>query len=52
MLLFVADGSRPNKATKGVVSKGIEFTASGKITDDFNLDFGLANFEAEDAKGD
>ncbi|MFW0743595.1 TonB-dependent siderophore receptor [Aliarcobacter butzleri] len=49
---LLADGSRPNRATKGVVSKGIEFTASGKITDDFNLDFGLANFEAEDAKGD
>ncbi|WP_323658617.1 TonB-dependent siderophore receptor [Aliarcobacter butzleri] len=49
---LLGDGSRPNRATKGVVSKGIEFTASGKITDDFNLDFGLANFEAEDAKGD
>ncbi|KLD97267.1 TonB-dependent siderophore receptor [Aliarcobacter butzleri] len=49
---LLADGSRPNRATKGVVSKGIEFTAQGKITDDFNLDFGLANFEAEDAKGD
>lgn len=36
----------------GVVSKGFELGVQGNLTDDFSLDFGLANFEAEDAKGD
>ena len=31
----------------GVVSKGFEFSIAGKITDNFNLDFALANFEAK-----
>ena len=34
------------------MSKGFEIGASGKITDDFNLDFGLVNFEAKDANGE
>ncbi|WP_418186171.1 TonB-dependent siderophore receptor [Aliarcobacter vitoriensis] len=39
------------RSAKGVVSKGFEFNATGKITDNLNLDFGLANFEAKNAKG-
>ncbi|MFV7791531.1 TonB-dependent receptor domain-containing protein, partial [Aliarcobacter lanthieri] len=35
------------RSAKGVVSKGFEFNATGKITDNLNLDFGLANFEAK-----
>ncbi|WP_418184788.1 TonB-dependent siderophore receptor [Aliarcobacter vitoriensis] len=37
------------KAAKGVVSKGVEFDISGEITDNWNLSFGIANFEAKDA---
>lgn len=39
------------RAASGVESKGVEFIASGKLTDNLGLDFGLANFEAKDAKG-
>lgn len=35
----------------GVVSKGFEVGASGQITDNLSLDFGLANFEAENPDG-
>lgn len=38
--------------SEGVTSKGFEFDVSGKVTDNFTLDFGIANFEAEDANGD
>jgi outer membrane receptor for ferric coprogen and ferric-rhodotorulic acid len=36
----------------GVTSKGFEFDIAGQITDNFSMDFGLANFEAEDANGE
>ena len=36
------------KASEGVTSKGIEMDISGEITDNFTLDFGIANFEAKD----
>jgi outer membrane receptor for ferric coprogen and ferric-rhodotorulic acid len=39
------------EAKDGVVSKGFEMGVSGKITDNLDLDFGLANFEAENADG-
>ena len=39
------------EAKDGVVSKGFEIGTSGKVTDNFSLDFGLANFEAESADG-
>ncbi|WP_151948044.1 TonB-dependent siderophore receptor [Aliarcobacter butzleri] len=39
------------KVAKGVVSKGVELNISGEIADNFNLDFGLANFEAEQENG-
>lgn len=35
----------------GVVSKGFEVGVSGQITDNLSLDFGLANFEAENPDG-
>ncbi|MFW2605254.1 TonB-dependent siderophore receptor [Aliarcobacter butzleri] len=47
-----SNGHYISVAKKGVVSKGFEIGASGKITDDFNLDFGLVNFEAKDANGE
>jgi len=40
------------EAAKGVTSKGFEVGASGDLTDRWSLSFGLANFSAEDAKGD
>ncbi len=39
------------EAKDGVVSKGFEIGSSGKVTDNFSLDFGLANFEAKNADG-
>ncbi|MFW3346698.1 TonB-dependent siderophore receptor, partial [Aliarcobacter butzleri] len=39
------------KVATGVVSKGVESTISGEIADNFNLDFGLAIFEAEQENG-
>ncbi|WP_418187182.1 TonB-dependent siderophore receptor [Aliarcobacter lanthieri] len=36
------------KAIDGVVSKGVEFEVDGEITDNWNLSFGIANFEAKD----
>lgn len=39
------------EAKDGVVSKGFEIGTTGKITDNFSLDFGLANFEAKNADG-
>lgn len=38
------------KSAKGVVSKGIEFEVDGEINDNWNLSFGIANFEAKDAQ--
>ncbi len=35
----------------GVVSKGFEIDINGALTDQWNVGFGLANFEAEDANG-
>ena len=39
------------EAKDGVVSKGFEIGTSGKVTDNFSLDCGLANFEAKNADG-
>lgn len=44
-------GESVYEAAKGVTSKGFEVSASGDLTDSWSLSFGLANFEAEDAKG-
>ena len=38
------------RAADGVVSKGFEFEADGQINDHWALNFGIANFEAKDAK--
>ncbi|OTG92572.1 TonB-dependent siderophore receptor [Acinetobacter sp. ANC 3832] len=40
------------KAIDGVVSKGFEFEADGEINDNWGINFGVANFEAKDAKGE
>ena len=47
-----SNGNDISVAKEGVTSKGFEVGASGKITDNFSLDFGLVNFEAKDANGD
>ncbi|UXC28891.1 TonB-dependent siderophore receptor [Aliarcobacter butzleri] len=50
--VFVANTTeQAYKVAKGVVSKGVELNISGEIADNFNLDFGLANFEAEQENG-
>lgn len=46
------DGEQAYSAVEGVTSKGFELELSGKINDNFTLDFGLANFEAKDADGE
>lgn len=38
-------------ASEGVTSKGFEIDIAGKVTDKLSLDFGIANFKAEDAQG-
>ncbi|WP_044416280.1 TonB-dependent siderophore receptor [Halarcobacter anaerophilus] len=40
------------EAKEGVTSKGFEIGISGNVTENFSLDFGLANFEAKDENGD
>ncbi|RXK13248.1 TonB-dependent siderophore receptor [Halarcobacter mediterraneus] len=40
------------KAVKGVVSKGFEIELDGEITDNWNLNFGIAYFKAENANGE
>ncbi|WP_418178925.1 TonB-dependent siderophore receptor [Aliarcobacter lanthieri] len=35
-----------------VVSKGLEFEVDGEITDNWNINFGIANFEAKNAQGE
>ena len=37
-------------ASKGVVSKGVEFDINGEIIDNWNLGLGLSHFEAKDAQ--
>lgn len=39
------------RAVAGVVSKGFELDINGEISDDWNVGFGIANFEAKDANG-
>lgn len=50
--LNIITGETAYKAAKGVVSKGVEFEVDGEITDNWNLSFGIANFEAKDANND
>lgn len=38
-------------AAKGVESEGVELNLEGEINDEWSLNFGVANFEVEDAKG-
>ncbi len=57
--LAVEDGSnvilnttnQAYKLAKGVVSKGIEIDIAGEINDNWNVDFGLAYFDAVDQEG-
>ncbi len=51
-LVNPSTGSSIYESKDGVVSKGFELGISGYITDNFSLDFGLANFEAKDANGE
>jgi outer membrane receptor for ferric coprogen and ferric-rhodotorulic acid len=46
------DGKYAYKALEGVVSKGIEFTVSGQITDTLDGTFGISHFKAKDAAGE
>ena len=39
------------QAVAGVVSKGFELDVNGEITKNWNVGFGIANFEAKDASG-
>ncbi|WP_416232063.1 TonB-dependent siderophore receptor [Acinetobacter pittii] len=39
------------RGVDGVESKGFEFEADGEINDNWAVNFGIANFEAKDAKG-
>jgi len=54
---YVSGVTLPNgdpvyEAAKGVTSKGFEVGASGDLTDNWSLSFGLANFSAKDATGE
>lgn len=40
------------RSIDGVVSKGVELEVDGEINDQWSLNFGIANFEARDAKGE
>lgn len=39
------------RGVDGVESKGFEFEADGEINENWGINFGIANFEAKDAKG-
>ncbi|WP_419767589.1 TonB-dependent siderophore receptor [Arcobacter sp.] len=41
-----------SKMSHGVVTKGVEFEASGEINDRFSLDFAIASFSGKDAEGE
>ncbi|WP_419677853.1 TonB-dependent siderophore receptor [Aliarcobacter lanthieri] len=43
-------GNSIYEAKDGVTSKGVEIEVSGKLTDNWDLSLGFANFEAKDAK--
>jgi len=45
-------GTQAYKAVEGVTSKGFEIDVSGNVTDKLSMNFGIANFQAEDAKGE
>lgn len=40
------------RSVDGVESKGVEFELDGEIRDNWNLSFGVAHFNAKDAKGE
>ncbi|WP_222718361.1 TonB-dependent siderophore receptor [Aliarcobacter vitoriensis] len=50
--LNIITGGTAYKSAKGVVSKGTEFEIDGEITDNWNISFGIANFEAKNAKNE
>ena len=45
-------GTQAYKAVEGVTSKGFEIDVAGKVTEKLTMNFGIANFQAEDAKGE
>jgi outer membrane receptor for ferric coprogen and ferric-rhodotorulic acid len=47
----VTTSEKAYRAADGVVSEGVEFEADGAINDNWGINFGVANFEAKDAKG-
>ena len=40
------------RSVDGVTSKGFEFEVDGEINEDWGINFGVANFEAKDGKGE
>lgn len=47
----VTTSEKAYRAADGVVSEGVEFEVDGVINDNWGINFGVANFEAKDAKG-
>ena len=47
----VTTSEKAYRAADGVVSEGVEFEVDGAINDNWGINFGVANFEAKDAKG-
>lgn len=43
---------KAHSAAEGVTSKGVELEIAGNITDNWDISFGIANFEAKDAQGE
>ncbi|MDR7016834.1 TonB-dependent siderophore receptor [Acinetobacter sp. 3657] len=46
----VVTSEQAYRGVDGVVSKGVEFEVDGEINDNWGINFGIANFEAKDAK--
>lgn len=48
----IATSEQAYRSVDGVTSKGFEFEVDGEINEDWGINFGVANFEAKDGKGE
>ncbi len=51
-VFVIGSSNQAYESSEGVVSKGFEIDIAGRITDNLNVDFGIANFRAKDADGE
>ncbi|GAA5016425.1 TonB-dependent siderophore receptor [Acinetobacter puyangensis] len=50
--VFISNGDQAYHGVSGIKSKGVELEIDGEIIDNWNINFGIAHFEAKDPEGE